>query len=157
MASIVTSDDDGRTPVLLVTDIGADLDDTLAFLTIAGSPALRLVGVVTSVGDGASRAAASCAAGCAARDADGEVPVLPSVDAHRPRASSRAPGTPAPPTRHLGAVADTPRAIVATRARTARGSRSSASPRSRRIAAALREPGGRDALRGIGRLYLQGQ
>ena len=53
MASIVTSDDDGRTPVLLVTDIGADLDDTLAFLTIAGSPALRLVGVVTSVGDGA--------------------------------------------------------------------------------------------------------
>ena len=156
MASIVTSDDDGRTPVLLVTDIGADLDDTLAFLTIAGSPALRLVGVVTSVGDGVAR-------GCVMRGwlrrlgyADGEVPVLPSVDTATAGVVAP-PGTPAPADAALGAVADTPRAIVAIAraygARLAIVGIAALTP----IAAALREPGGRDALRGVGRLYLQGQ
>ena len=45
-----------RTPVLLVTDIGADIDDTLALMTLIGSENLFLAGVVTTVNDGVKRA-----------------------------------------------------------------------------------------------------
>lgn len=46
-----------KIPVLLVTDIGSDVDDTVALLALCGSEALELVGVVTSHGSTRQRAA----------------------------------------------------------------------------------------------------
>ena len=43
-------------PVLVDTDIGTDVDDLLALLTILGSPELELVGVTTTYGDTVLRA-----------------------------------------------------------------------------------------------------
>ena len=46
-----------KMPVLLLTDIGRDIDDTLALLTIAGyREEIELVGVVATGGNGANRA-----------------------------------------------------------------------------------------------------
>jgi len=48
-----------RTPLLLITDIGSDIDDTLALLTIAGlSDVIHLVGVATTGGHALERAGA---------------------------------------------------------------------------------------------------
>ena len=46
-----------KIPVLLITDIGRDIDDTLALLTISGyREEIELVGVVATGGNGANRA-----------------------------------------------------------------------------------------------------
>ena len=155
MASIVTSDDDGRTPVLLRIDIGADLDDTPILLTMGWMVEAAEIRRRRHLGRRRrSRAAASCAAGCAgSATPTARCPCWRSVDAATAGVVAP-PARPTPADEGLG-IADTPRASSRSRARTARGSRSSASPRLTPIAAALREPGGRDALRGIGRLYLQ--
>ena len=73
-------EDHERTPVLLITDIGADIDDTEALLVALGSPYLQLVGIVTAVNNGVARAA--LARGWLRRlgVADSDVPILPSVD-----------------------------------------------------------------------------
>lgn len=42
--------------MLLITDIGADVDDTVALLTVVGSEKLKLVAVVTTGGEGHARA-----------------------------------------------------------------------------------------------------
>eukprot|EP00924_Labyrinthula_sp_SR-Ha-C_P012313 snap_masked-scaffold_10-processed-gene-2.12-mRNA-1 protein AED:1.00 eAED:1.00 QI:0/-1/0/0/-1/1/1/0/508 len=44
-----------RTPVLLITDIGADIDDTLALLTLLSCDLLEIKAIVTSVGNGEER------------------------------------------------------------------------------------------------------
>ena len=44
-----------KKPVLLITDIGADVDDTVALLTLIGSERLRLVAAVTTGGKGEER------------------------------------------------------------------------------------------------------
>ena len=49
-----------KAPVVVVTDIGRDVDDTIALLTAAGSGAFDVVGVVTTGGSGEKRCA-SCA------------------------------------------------------------------------------------------------
>jgi hypothetical protein len=45
-----------RTPVLLITDLGRDIDDTCALLALCASPELELVGVVTCGGNSEARA-----------------------------------------------------------------------------------------------------
>ncbi len=45
-----------RTPVLLITDLGRDIDDTCALLALCSSPELELVGVVTCGGNSEARA-----------------------------------------------------------------------------------------------------
>eukprot|EP00924_Labyrinthula_sp_SR-Ha-C_P012286 augustus_masked-scaffold_10-processed-gene-2.0-mRNA-1 protein AED:0.39 eAED:1.00 QI:0/-1/0/1/-1/1/1/0/489 len=44
-----------KTPVLLITDIGADIDDTLALLTLLSCDLLEIKAIVTSVGNGEER------------------------------------------------------------------------------------------------------
>ena len=55
---IMAESHNASTPVLIITDIGADIDDTLALLALLGSfPAVQIVAVVTCVGNGIDRAA----------------------------------------------------------------------------------------------------
>lgn len=45
-----------RVPVILDTDIGTDVDDTLALAVLLGSPEIDLLGVTTVYGDVTLRA-----------------------------------------------------------------------------------------------------
>lgn len=70
------------TPVLIVTDIGADIDDTLALLTLLGAAeSIQIVGIVTCVGNGAKRATvASGWLNVVSSDICSKIPILPTVD-----------------------------------------------------------------------------
>jgi predicted NAD-dependent protein-ADP-ribosyltransferase YbiA (DUF1768 family) len=68
-----------RTPCLLITDIGADIDDTLALLTLLGSQHLFLAGVVTTVNDALQRAVLVRQWLQVLGVGDASVPVLPFI------------------------------------------------------------------------------
>ena len=69
-----------RTPVLLLTDIGADIDDTEALLALLGSENLRLVACVTASNDGLARGALLRGWLRRLSVPDEDVPIFPSVD-----------------------------------------------------------------------------
>ena len=71
-----------KTPVLLLTDIGADIDDTEALFVLAGAQEhFVLVGCVTSVNDGVARG--TLLRGWLRKlrmDENDEIPIFPSID-----------------------------------------------------------------------------
>lgn len=108
------------TPILLFTDIGADIDDTFALLVAAGSVRhCHLVGVVTSVNDGVLRG--SIVRGWlrllglddvnGGDGGDNEIPVLPTIDPAVAGCTVPS-GFPTPQESNLGDVSDTPQRIL---------------------------------------------
>lgn len=69
------------TPVIVVTDIGADIDDTLALFVLLGAmDAVKIVAVVTSVNNGLHRGAVTRGFLRLLGVSDESVEILPSVD-----------------------------------------------------------------------------
>mmetsp|Transcript_9676 Transcript_9676/g.11018 ORF Transcript_9676/g.11018 Transcript_9676/m.11018 type:complete len:356 (+) Transcript_9676:561-1628(+) len=99
-------------PVLLITDIGADIDDTLATLVLHGAPRVKVVGVVTSVNDGKKRGALMRGWLRKLGVADGDVPILPSVDSNGEAGCHTPDGFPAVEDAALGKVEETPFQIL---------------------------------------------
>ena len=93
--------------MLLVTDIGADMDDTLALLALVGSRVLRLVAVVTCVNDGRRRGTVARGWLRALGVRDEAVPILPTVDCATAHCTIPE-GFPAEADAALGRVEDTP-------------------------------------------------
>ena len=99
-------------PVLLITDIGADIDDTLATLVLHGANNLKVVGVVTSVNDGQKRGALMRGWLRKLGVADDDVPILPSIDSNGEAGCHTPDGFPTIEDAALGKVEDTPFSIL---------------------------------------------
>lgn len=99
-------------PVIIVTDIGADIDDTLAlFVMLGASDAVKVVAVVTSVNNGLHRGAVTRGFLRLLGISDESVEILPSVDGCV--AGCYIPdGFPQTNEACLGDLASTPRRIV---------------------------------------------
>lgn len=99
------------TPVLLLTDIGADIDDTEALFALLGSDNLQLVACVTSSDDGVARGALLRGWLRKLNIPDESVQIFPSVDGVR--AACTAPENfPGPFDSALCSVDETPKRIL---------------------------------------------
>mmetsp|Transcript_35423 Transcript_35423/g.43745 ORF Transcript_35423/g.43745 Transcript_35423/m.43745 type:complete len:382 (-) Transcript_35423:777-1922(-) len=99
-------------PVMVITDIGADIDDTLATLVLLGAKRVKVVAVVTSVNDGRKRGALMRGWLRKLGVADEDVPILPSLDCNGKAGCHTPEGFPPIEEAALGKVEETPNRIL---------------------------------------------
>ena len=145
-------------PVLLITDIGRDIDDTLALLTLLGSKNVELVGVVTSGGCSLARTGVARGwLGCLRAGFD--APIVGGNDdgVGTPSAEQCYVPDGFSPMRNGDACLNGPEVIVKLCQQWRRKLTVVVIGPLTPMARALALPGGRPALRSVGAVYLQGQ
>lgn len=99
-------------PVIVVTDIGTDIDDTLALFVLLGSmDAVKIIAFVTSINNGLERGAVVRGYLRLLAVADEKIEILPSVDALTPECFVPE-SFPTAKEAALGDISETPRRIV---------------------------------------------